>query len=85
MTPHRSLLAACALLAAVAIAPAANAGDAYIHVHTPGPVYAPYAYVPPARPVAVRRTTVVGPRCVWRTTRVWVGNHWASRRVRVCR
>jgi hypothetical protein len=58
----------------------ASAADINVYTYGPRPVVvapAPRAYVAPAR-------TVVGPRCITRSARVWVNGRYIYRAVRQC-
>jgi hypothetical protein len=77
-------LAGTAIAAAGLVAsssPAAHAADLDVDVYRGRPVYvapAPRVYVAPTRVVTV------GPACVTRRARVWVGDHYVTRTVRRC-
>ena len=82
----RSILSATAIGAAAvtalsAASSTASAADIDVHVYRPRP-----AYAAPAADVYVARARVVtvGPNCVTRRTRVWVGDRYAHRTVRRC-
>ncbi len=68
-----------AAIALSAAPSAAGAADLSVDVYRP-------VYVAPAPRVYVAQAHVVtvGPNCVTRTTRVWVGDHYARRTVRRC-
>lgn len=84
MRTQRSILAvtgAATAMAAIATPTAAGAADIGVDVYRPRPVYvapAPRVYAAPARVVTV------GPGCVTRRMRVWVGDHYIYRTVRRC-
>lgn len=71
-----SILGAGSLAVLTALPSAAQAGGVTVDVYRPAPIY-----VVPAPRVVV----VTDPHhCVVRTTRVWVGDHYAYRRVKRC-
>jgi hypothetical protein len=80
MKYQRTLLFTIGSLAAMAIASvtgAAQAADVTVDVyHHPRPVY-----VAPAPRVVV---VTPAPHCTVRTARIWVGDHYAYRRVKRC-
>jgi hypothetical protein len=75
-----SITGAATAMALFAMPTVAKAADVDIDVYRPRPVYvapAPRVYVAP-------RVIRVGPACVTRRVRVWVGDHYAYRTVRRC-
>jgi hypothetical protein len=78
MPSLRSLIVAAgaAVLPALVASTAAQAHDVYVDVYRPRPVY-----VAPAPRVVV---VAPGSNCVVRKTRVWVGDHYAYRKVKRC-
>ena len=84
MSTTRTVLSATLALSSLAIfilPSGASAADVTVYTYRARPVVvapAPRVYVAPAR------VTVVGPRCVARSARVWVNGRYIYRTVRQC-